>query len=70
MNKGGFSWKRLSGITRLKSKISRATGVPWTKAGRQRKVGKLVTGGGCLLPAVIFVMVGFLLFVLTLALFI
>ena len=48
MNKGGFSWKRLSGLSGAKSKISRATGVPFTKSGRQRKVGKIVTGGGCL----------------------
>ncbi len=48
MNKGGFSWKRLTGVSRAKSRISRATGIPWTKSGRQRKVGKIVTGGGCL----------------------
>jgi len=48
MNRGGFSWKRATGITRAKSRMSRATGIPWTKSGRQRKVGKMVTGGGCL----------------------
>lgn len=48
MNRGGFSWKRVIGVTRMKSAISRATGIPLTKSGRQRKVGKLVTGGGCL----------------------
>lgn len=48
MNKGGFSWKRATGVTRAKSRISRATGIPLTKSGRQRKVGKMVTGGGCL----------------------
>ena len=47
MNKGGFSWKRLTGVSRAKSRISRATGIPLTKSGRQRKVGKMVTGGGC-----------------------
>lgn len=59
MNKGGFSWRRLSGVTQLKSKISRATGVPLTKSGRQRKVGKIVTGGGCLVPilAVLFILI-------------
>lgn len=50
MNRGGFSWKRFLGVTRMKQKISRATGIPLTKSGRQRKVGKMVTGGGCLLP--------------------
>lgn len=53
MNKGGFSWKRATGVTRAKSKISRATGIPLTKSGRQRKVGRAVTGGGCLLPTLL-----------------
>ena len=48
MNKGGFSWKRFVGITRVKSNISRSIGIPLTKSGRQRKIGKMVTGGGCL----------------------
>ena len=37
-----FSWKRALGITSAKRKIAKATGVPTTKAGRQRKVGKLL----------------------------
>jgi hypothetical protein len=53
MNRGGFSWKRLSGYSGAKSRISRATGVPFTKSGRQRKVGRIVTGGGCLLPCLL-----------------
>jgi hypothetical protein len=40
----GFSWKRALGITRVKTKISRAIGVPLTKSGRQRKVGAAVLG--------------------------
>jgi hypothetical protein len=49
MNKGGFSWKRLVGITKVKQKISHTTGVPLTKSGRQRKIGGILTGGkGCL----------------------
>jgi hypothetical protein len=55
VNKGGFSWKRAVGITRLKSSISRATGIPLTKSGRQRKIGKIVTGGGCVLPILLAV---------------
>jgi hypothetical protein len=51
MNKGGFSWKRATGVTRAKSRISRKTGIPLTRSGRQRKVGRAVTGGGCLAPA-------------------
>jgi len=57
MNKGGFSWRRLSGISAAKSRISRATGVPLTKSGRQRKVGRIVTGGGCVLPALLILMI-------------
>lgn len=41
-NRGGFSWKRLLGITKMKQKISRATGIPFTKSGRQRKVGQFI----------------------------
>lgn len=36
-----FSWKRALGITKAKRKIAKATGIPTTKAGRQRKLGKL-----------------------------
>jgi hypothetical protein len=57
MNKGGFSWKRAVGITRAKQSISRATGIPLTKSGRQRKVGKMVTGGGCVLSISIFLII-------------
>ena len=37
-----FSWKRALGITSAKRKIAKATGIPTTQAGRQRKVGKLL----------------------------
>ena len=36
-----FSLKRATGVTNAKRKIAKATGVPTTKSGRQRKVGKL-----------------------------
>ena len=39
-----FSWKRLLGISGMKSKISRKIGVPLTRYGRQRKVGRAM---GC-----------------------
>jgi hypothetical protein len=48
MNRGGFSWKRLLGISAAKARISRKIGVPLTRSGRERKIGRLVTGGGCL----------------------
>jgi hypothetical protein len=41
MNRGGFGWKRAVGITNAKRRVSRATGIPWTKAGRQRKLGSM-----------------------------
>ena len=44
MNRGGFSWQRLFGVTKAKRKISRATGVPMSKQGRQAKVGRIVLG--------------------------
>jgi len=37
-----FSWKRAIGITKVKQKISRTTGIPTTKHGMQRKVGAMV----------------------------
>ena len=37
-----FSWKRLLGISGLKTKISRKTGIPLTKSGFERKVGRTV----------------------------
>jgi hypothetical protein len=42
MNKGGWSWKRQLGITKAKRTISRKTGIPVTRSGRQRKVGKIL----------------------------
>lgn len=42
MNYGGFSWKRLLGISALKAKISRKIGIPLTQSGRQRKLGALI----------------------------
>jgi len=43
-----FSWKRATGVTRAKQRIARKTGIPLTKAGRQRKIGRMVKGKGCL----------------------
>ncbi|QAA82547.1 hypothetical protein EI546_12820 [Aequorivita sp. H23M31] len=45
MNRGGFSWKRLLGVSRAKSNISRKIGIPLTKSGRNQKVGGIVTKG-------------------------
>ena len=34
-----FSLKRAVGVTKIKQKVSKATGIPMTKQGRERKVG-------------------------------
>lgn len=65
-NKGGFSWKRATGITRAKQNFSRKTGIPMTKSGRQRKIGKAMTGGGCLFYLVApLIVLGILITLLT-----
>ena len=37
-----FSWKRALGITQAKQKIARQTGIPTTKSGIERKIGKII----------------------------
>lgn len=63
-----FSAKRAFGVTKAKRKIAKATGIPTTKSGRQRKAGKIMTGG-CLIPILsvtlilisIFLLIGFII---------
>ncbi|MDD2229672.1 MAG: hypothetical protein PHY48_09690 [Candidatus Cloacimonetes bacterium] len=45
MNKGGFSWKRLLGISAFKVKIGRSIGIPLSKSGREQKIGRIVING-------------------------
>ena len=40
-----FSWKRLLGISGLKQKVARKTGIPLTKSGLERKVGRTIIKG-------------------------
>lgn len=35
-----FSWKHVIGITQAKQKFARQTGIPTSKAGLERKLGK------------------------------
>lgn len=42
MGYGGFSWKRVLGVTKVKRKIAKATGIPTTKAGRKRKAQNML----------------------------
>ena len=37
-----FSWKRALGITQVKQKIARQTGIPTSKADIERKIGKMI----------------------------
>ncbi len=37
-----FSWKRALDITQMEQKISRETGVPMSKAGVERKIGRAI----------------------------
>ena len=37
-----FSWKRALGITKIKQQIARETGLPTSKQGLERKIGKMV----------------------------
>lgn len=46
-----FSWKRAIGISAAKGKVSRKIGIPLTRSGRQRKVGR---AAGCCLVVAIF----------------
>ena len=36
-----FSWKRAIGISSAKGKVAKKTGIPTTKSGRQKKLGRL-----------------------------
>lgn len=37
-----FSWKRAVGVTQVKQQIARKTGIPTSKAGLDRKIGKTI----------------------------
>lgn len=37
-----FSWKRLLGISGLKGKVAKKTGIPLTKSGMERKIGRTI----------------------------
>lgn len=39
-----FSLKRAVGISAMKQKVARATGIPTTRAGLERKIGAAVIG--------------------------
>ena len=55
-NFGGFSAKRLFGISRVKLNIGKSVGIPWSRSGRQRKIGGLCCG--CLIPIILLIATG------------
>jgi len=50
-----FSWKRATGLSSAKGKLSRQIGIPLSRSGRQRKVGKAM---GCCVPAMFVLLSG------------
>jgi hypothetical protein len=49
-----FSWKRALGISAAKARLSRQIGIPLTRSGRQRMVGRaLGCGLACLVLALL-----------------
>jgi hypothetical protein len=45
-----FSWRRTLGISQAQAKLSRQIGIPLSRSGRQRKVGKMT---GCCVPLLV-----------------
>lgn len=42
-----FSWRRAVGISAAKGRLSRMIGIPLTRSGRERKIGRMLIHGGC-----------------------
>lgn len=49
-----FSWKRVLGVSAMKGRVARATGIPTSRSGRERKIGRALSGGGCLIAMIYF----------------
>ena len=45
-----FSWRRALGLSAAKARLSRAIGVPLTRAGQERKLGRAMMGRTGALP--------------------
>lgn len=59
-----FSWKRAIGLSGMRNKVARQTGIPTTRSGLERKIGRAVTGGGCLLPMLLIALLPICIIVL------
>lgn len=66
MGRGGFSWKRVTGISGAKSNISKKIGIPLTKSGRQQKIGRAASSG-CAVTLLVLIIPMALLFTAILA---
>lgn len=40
-----FSWKKAVGLTRAKQQFAKQTGIPTSKAGLERKIGRAIIKG-------------------------
>lgn len=40
-NRGGYSWKRATGVSKAKGNLLRTTGIPTTKSGRHARSERL-----------------------------
>jgi len=50
-----FSWNRLLGISAAKGRLSRQIGIPLTRSGRQRAVGRAL---GCSIIIILWIVIG------------
>jgi hypothetical protein len=52
-----FSWRRALGISAFKGRIAKATGIPTTASGLERKVGRFAMKG-CLAVLILLALAG------------
>jgi len=45
-----FSWRRALGLSQAQAKLSRQFGIPLSRSGQQRKIGRMT---GCCIPLLI-----------------
>lgn len=55
-----FSWKRALGISSVRAKLARQIGIPTTRSGMQREVGRTM---GCAIPSIVFLLSATVVFV-------
>lgn len=59
-----FSWKRAVGLSGARQRLARETGIPTTRSGMERKIGRLATKG-CLVVISIWGAMAILAFAVT-----